>query len=161
MQDLRDKLLKAGLIDNTQKERVDAQVARKSDSRNGAAPKRRRRRKPRVDADAAGNNPSKLSILQAIEDHRVRGDTRGDEEFQFTLRDGRQRKLNLTREVAHGLVSGRFAIVEWGDVERHIIVEKAAVNPIREADEGAVRFYADLPPGDAAAAAVTVAQATA
>lgn len=143
MQDLREKLLAAGLVSETQKERADAQSARKASVRPGAPPKRRRRRKSATLApgENGSDDAPNAGILEAIEAHRLRGDTRGDEEFNFELRDGRLRKLLLTREVAHGLASGRFAIVEWGEPNRHIIVEKAAVDTIRHADAEAIRFY--------------------
>ncbi|MCA9555006.1 MAG: DUF2058 family protein [Myxococcales bacterium] len=150
MQSLRDQLLKAGLVTEDQVSKVEAADASKV--------RKKRRKKPSKPASerAPGSNgerrmpmprvmelnePSRLQIFQAIERHRVRGETRGEMEFYFKLRDGRVRKMFVSKEISGGLQSGRLAIVENGEPEKHIIVGCDAVSPIAEIDPGMVRFF--------------------
>jgi uncharacterized protein YaiL (DUF2058 family) len=162
MQNLRDQLLKAGLITEEQKTKAEAQLERKG-------PKRREESKPKAEAaqqpqqkqDQAQqapkiskkqlmkqpvnrmldlSDPKTLKIYQAIEAHRSRAETKGDMPFHFTLRDGRVRKMFVNRVTSEALESGKLAIVEDGDPNRHVIVDAQAVPLIREVDTEAVRF---------------------
>ena len=146
MQNLREKLAKAGLVSEDQVAKAEATASRRARERKKTGRPDSRRR-PRLDSNPAqGASPddeSTLRILRAIEQHRVRGDTRGEQEFHFELRDGRVRKLFLTRDVSHGLAAGRLAVVEWGEADRHIVVEREAVPKIRAVDGEAIRFFND------------------
>lgn len=149
MQSLRDKLLSAGLVSQEQAQKAEADVNRpkKKKRRSRNRPRRPDAAKAEAATKAAVNRmldlsePSKLAIAQAIEKHRVRGDTRGEMEFYFQLRDGRVRKMFVTKEVSGGLQSGRLAIVENGELDRHIIVSSEAVSEIRAHDAEVVRFH--------------------
>lgn len=86
------------------------------------------------------SDPGLLRIFQAIEQHRLREDSKGEIPFHFTLRDGRVRKMLVRQEIVDGLESGRLAIVESGQQDRHVIVTAEAAPAIREVDPEAVRF---------------------
>ena len=147
MQSLRDQLLKAGLVTEDQVSKVEAADANKIRKKRRKKPSKpatervpsgeKRVPIPRLDL----NEPSRQQISQAIERHRVRGETRGEMEFYFKLRDGRVRKMFVSKEISGGLQSGRLAIVENGEPEKHIIVGCDAVSPIAEIDPGMVRFF--------------------
>lgn len=147
MQNLRDKLLGAGLISEAEATKAEAAVERKA--RAGGGKRRRGGRGSAVgmlERQEVVQTPERLAIMQVIEEHRVRGDTRGIEEFHFEVRGGRIRKMFITREVAHGLTSGRMGIVEWGEPDRHILVAREAIDKIRALDHEAVRFFAEDQP---------------
>lgn len=147
MQSLRDQLLKAGLVTQEQasKAAADANRPRRKKRRNRS---RKPEGSPLSKNAAAGtarvvelSESSRLELFQAIERHRVRGETRGEMEHYFTLRDGRVRKMFVSKEISGGLQSGRLAIVENGEQERHIIVSSEAVPSIADIDPDAVRFH--------------------
>lgn len=141
MQSLRDQLLKAGLVTQEQVTKAETEQTkptrrRKRSSKKSAGPR------PVVPVKMPElSEPNRLALMQAIEEHRVRGDTRGEVEHYFTLRDGRVRRMYVTKEVYGGLVSGRLAIVEKGEIDRHIIVSAEALAVIRSIDVEAVRFH--------------------
>lgn len=163
MMSLRDQLLKAGLVTEDQVAKAEAATkkgGRRSpggrDRPRGQGPKpgqegaeaKPKQPQPSKKSDRPGlprmldmSDPIKLQILQAIEAHRVRVDTKGEVPFYFPLRDGRVRKMFVTQAVMGELEAGKLAIVEHGEVERHILVAAEAVSAIREADPEAVRFF--------------------
>lgn len=147
MQSLRDQLLKAGLV-------TKEQAAKAAADNNRPRRKKRRSRGKKANGGAEGgkvastmprvvelSDSHRLALFQAIEQHRVRGETRGEMEHYFTLRDGRVRKMFVSKEISGGLQSGRLAIVENGELERHIIVSSEAVPPISDIDPEAIRFH--------------------
>ena len=134
MQNLREKLVSAGLVTANDAAKAEVNKDRKS--------KRRRSRRRSSFNTPDGANPE---VLKVIESHRVRGDTRGDAEFNFENRDGTVGKLFVTKDIAHGLAAGRMAVVEFGGPQRHVLVEAAAVDAIRAADPAAIRFSSDQP----------------
>jgi uncharacterized protein YaiL (DUF2058 family) len=160
MQSLRDKLLEAGLVTREQADRAAAS-GKKGGKRPGG--ERGGDRGPPRDAAPAGeargprpqgrkvperpvrmldlSDPSRLGVLQAIETHRVREETLGEEQFFFTLRDGRVRRLFVSPATVARLEAGSLAIVENGEPEKHVLVEAGAVDPIRALDPEAVRFH--------------------
>lgn len=87
------------------------------------------------------SDPRLLKIFQAIEEHRLRESPKGDIPFHFPLRDGRVRKIFVKPSVSQGLEGGALAIVENGELDRHVIVAGDAVPIIREVDGDAIRFY--------------------
>jgi uncharacterized protein YaiL (DUF2058 family) len=131
MHSLRDHLLKAGLVTKEQAAKAEAE-------KNGKKKKRRPPKKPRM-IDLS--DPQRLKIQQAIESHKIRKETSGEIAFNFTLRDGRIRKMFVSKETQAGLVSGNLAIVENGEAESHIIVSSQALSVINDVDRDAVRFH--------------------
>src|SRR5688500_6499956 len=136
MHSLRDHLLKAGL--------VTKELAAKAEAEKSG--KKKKRRPPKKNGHDNGkpkthvpnrmldlSDPQRLKIQQAIESHKVRGDTKGEIAFNFTLRDGRIRKMFVSKEMQAGLGSGNLAIVENGEAESHIIVSSQALAQIGRA----------------------------
>jgi uncharacterized protein YaiL (DUF2058 family) len=142
MQNLREKLLSAGLV-------TEAQTAQAENSEKKKAQNSQRGRRGKTTSRAfvgtatATIDPKLLPALKAIEEHRIRGDVRGTEEFHFEDRTGTVRKMLVTKEIAHGLRAGRMAIVESGDQKRHVIVGSAAIHKIRSAEPQMVRSFND------------------
>ena len=142
MHSLRDHLLKAGLVT---KEQVAKAEAEKSGKKKKRRPKKNgggdRPRAQALNRMIDLSDPEKLKLAQAIESFRVRGDTRGEIAFNFTLRDGSIRKMFVSKEMQVGLEKGALAIVENGEVESHIIVSAEALSVIANVDRDAVRFH--------------------
>jgi uncharacterized protein YaiL (DUF2058 family) len=155
MQNLREQLLKAGLITEEQISDADARAEKEQAKKKRAPGKPRREEKKEPDRPKLSkkqlmkqplnrmldlSDPRLLKIFQAIEEHRLREDAKGEMPFHFTLRDGHVRKIMLTEQVVRALEKGELAIVESGEKDRHVIVRAEAVPIIREADADAVRF---------------------
>ncbi len=146
MQSMRDQLLKAGLVSEEQVTKVEAKEKQKKRKRRKPARPARAPEAPRPDVPRVVEMPEhdRISLSRTIERYRVRGDTRGEVEHYFTLRDGRVRKMFVTKEVSGGLVSGRLAIVENGEIDRHTIVDCAALREIGDINTSIVRFHNSL-----------------
>jgi uncharacterized protein YaiL (DUF2058 family) len=139
MHSLRDHLLKAGLVTKEQAARAEAEKSGKKKKRR---PKKNDKPKSQpVHRMIDLSDPQRLQLAQAIESHKVRGDTKGDIAFNFTLRDGRIRKMFVSKEMQAGLEKGALAIVENGEAESHIIVSAEALSVITTVDRDAVRFH--------------------
>ena len=143
MHSLRDHLLKAGLVTKEQAAKAEAE---KSGKRKKRRPKNKNGhdQKPRlqpINRMIDLSDPEKLKLAQAIESHKVRGDTTGEIAFNFTLRDGRIRKMFVSKEMQVGLEKGALAIVENGEVDHHIIVSADALPAITIVDREAIRFH--------------------
>jgi uncharacterized protein YaiL (DUF2058 family) len=148
MHSLRDHLLKAGLVTKEQAARAEAEKSGKKKKRR---PKKNGDQKQEMSSAVRSaqplhrmidlSDPQRLQLAQAIESHRVRGETKGEIAFNFTLRDGRIRKMFVSKEMQAGLEKGALAIVENGEVERHIIVSAEALPAITVVDRDAVRFH--------------------
>ncbi|MEE2903752.1 MAG: DUF2058 family protein [Myxococcota bacterium] len=140
MHNLREKLLSAGLVTEAQTTQIENLEKKKV--QNG---QKARRSKTSSRGASAGqshaSDPKLAPALKAIEEHRIRGDIRGTEEFHFEDRSRKVRRMYLTKEIAHGLRSGRIAIVESGDPHRHVIVGKAAIQKIFGVDREMVRYF--------------------
>lgn len=139
MQTLREQLLQAGLVTAEQAEKADDKTPAKSrrSRRSG-----RGRAKTGVDRAVDLEDPKRLAIMKAIEQHRLRDDHEGEIAFNFTTRgDIKIRKLFVNVRTAARLGAGELAIVENGNAQDHIIVTKEAVAPIRAVDPDAVRFH--------------------
>ena len=139
MQNLRDQLLKAGIV-------TKEQVAKAESEKSGKKKKKRRSKSDQKRPQPLNrmidlSDPQRLKMAQAIESHKVRGDTTGEIAFNFTLRDGRIRKMFVSKEMQAGLEKGALAIVENGEMESHIIVSAEALPTITTVDRNAVRFH--------------------
>lgn len=145
MHSLRDHLLKAGLVTKEQAARAEAEKSGKKKKRRPPKKNNGENGKPRVAQPLNRmidlSDPQRLKLAQAIEAHRVRGEVKGEIAFNFTLRDGRIRKMFISAEMQAGLENGRLAIVENGELESHIIVSAEALQAIAEVDRDAVRFH--------------------
>jgi uncharacterized protein YaiL (DUF2058 family) len=128
---------------DAQKQDPQKQDAQKQDAQKQPQPQKPSKKqlaKQPVNRMLDLSDPKMLKILQAIEANRVREETKGDISFHFTLRDGRVRKIYVNQVTSEGLEAGRLAIVEHGEIGRHVIVGAGALSSIREADAEAVRF---------------------
>lgn len=140
MHDLREQLLKAGLVTKDQVATAGGKASRPNKRKTGAGKSPRSastRPAPKIE------DPTTLAVMQAIERHRVRGETTGPVPFHFQLRSGKIRKLYINELTARKLESGAWAIVENGSSERHVIVTRDAVRLVADADPGALRFFND------------------
>ena len=140
MHNLREKLLSAGLVTEAQTTQIENLEKKKAQNGQKA---RRGHTSARGAAAGQGHiiDPKLAPAIKAIEEHRIRGDIRGTEEFHFEDRAQKVRRMYLTKEIAHGLRSGRIAIVESGDPQRHVIVGKAAIQKIYSIDREMVRYF--------------------
>jgi len=155
MQSLGDQLLKSGWVTEQQLKRVGDKSKKNASKRRKAVTGADRSGKGVKDRSSAASrrglssevravdlsDPSTLKISQAVERHRVRAEIRGEESFHFVLRDGRVRKMLVSKEVSAGLRDGHLAIVEHGDQERHAIVVAEAIQAIGAVDRDAIRFF--------------------
>lgn len=139
MTTLREQLLQAGLVTAEQAEKAEEPQRNKSrrSKRGGKA-----RRPDGLGRDVDLEDPKKLEVMRAIEQHRVRDSVEGEIAFNFTIRGGAKiRKLFVDIPTAAKLGSGALAIVENGNDQDHVIVTREAVAPIRAVDPDAVRFF--------------------
>jgi len=141
MHNLREKLLSAGFV--TEAQTAQAESSEKKKVPNGRNRRARTGTKPFTGTAEQAIDPTIAPAVKAIDDHRIRGDVRGTEEFHFEDRASVVRKMFVTKEIAHGLTAGRMAIVETGDQKRHVIVGANAISKIRTIDPAMVRFFND------------------
>ena len=139
MHNLREKLLSAGLVTEAQTTQIENLEKKKA--QNGQKARRGKTSSRGAAAGQGSIDPKLAPAIKAIEEHRIRGDIRGTEEFHFEDRSQKVRRMYLTKEIAHGLRSGRIAIVESGEPQRHVIVGKAAIQKIYSVDREMVRYF--------------------
>lgn len=142
MPTLREQLLQAGLVTAEQAEKSEEKNSNKSKSRRSKRGGRGRSKNP-LERSVDLEDPRRLQVMQAIEEHKLREDDyTGEIAFNFTTRgDTKIRKLFVNVKTAAKLGAGELAIVENGGEQEHIIVNKEAVDRIRAVDPDAVRFH--------------------
>jgi len=160
MQNLRDKLLKAGLV--TEKQAKDAErgqkkpagtvkqkqeaVSEEERQRRDAFAQREvelaeeRRKEAAKKAEARQQSERAHRLRQLVEASRVR-EAPGDVHFHFVKRSGKIGRLALTPETARLLESGAAAVVEDPGNPEHAVVPSEAAKRIFEVDRLAVRFW--------------------
>jgi uncharacterized protein YaiL (DUF2058 family) len=160
MQNLRDKLLKAGLV--TEKQAQEAERGNKK--MQGTVQKRQqavseeerqrseafalreaeqaeeRRKEAARKADARQQSERALRLRQLVEAHRLR-DGPGEVHFHFVKRSGKIGRLAVTPQTATLLESGAAAVVEDPGSPDHAVVPGEAAQRIYEVDRQAVRFW--------------------
>jgi uncharacterized protein YaiL (DUF2058 family) len=162
MQNLRDKLLKAGLVD--QKQVQDAERKGRSDKPKASfkerarvesdeerqrreafaareaeqAEERRKEAAKRAEARMQSERAHRLRAL--VEAHRLR-EPPGDSAFHFVKRSGKIARLALSAETAKLLETGAAAVVEDPGQPEHAVVPSEAAKRIYEVDKQAVRFW--------------------
>ncbi len=136
MQDMRDKLLKAGLVDKKQARKAKTEKRRKKKKRKKKghepqtadldAQRERYQEKQQQQADMARQRQQELNqqkaekeaqdrvrnLIKSGAEERVLGN---DRSFHFVGRDRRIRKLTTKHAIAERLDSGALAIVECDD----------------------------------------------
>ena len=169
MTDLRDQLLKAGLIDQQTKQQVDTAERRDKKKKKRKKKKKKQRAKEqgsdeqrlqawqdRVAAQAAENRARAAAEHAERESHERRNRLAnlvdawalritkpGNQRFCFVTREQRIRWLWVTAELAFELERGALAIVDNpGDTDLpHALVPRQAAERIRKLDPEAIRFW--------------------
>ncbi len=165
MQNLRDKLLKAGLVTKEESREAEEREAR---ARQAAAarPEAPRRRPPREAAPTRPLPPvPTLPLLPGSKAHHRQEATKqreldeklrdvvlltevpfevGAHPFHFVTRKGKLRRLELSEAQAAALESGQLAVVERQEPAQieHTLVPPEAAERMLELFPRAVRFYA-------------------
>jgi uncharacterized protein YaiL (DUF2058 family) len=159
MQNLRDKLLKAGLVDDKQvkeaeraqrpprkhREREQAVSAEEKQRRAAFAAREaelteERRKEAAKKAEARMQSERALRLRQLVEAHRIR-EAPGEVNFHFVKRSGKIGRLALSPETAKMLESGAAAVVEDPGAPEHAVVPADAAKRIYQVDPQAIRFW--------------------
>lgn len=143
MPTLREQLLQAGLVSAEQAEKAEERAANKGKARRSKRGGRGRGKAPSERAATEVEDPKRLEVMRAIEQHKLREDDySGEIAFNFTTRgDTKIRKLFVNVKTAAKLGAGELAIVEHSGSKEHIIVTRDAVDRIKAVDPDAVRFH--------------------
>jgi len=169
MQNLRDKLLKAGLVTADQAKQAEERKKTEAPNRHRSAPPERGERPRRNEAPPphearpdsripklpplpGSREHQRLVSKQQLElDRKIRDLVAaaqvpveaGEQTFYFVTRKGRLRRLELTAAQRERLEKGELAVVERpdpGQIE-HALVPAAAADELRKLSERAVRFF--------------------
>jgi uncharacterized protein YaiL (DUF2058 family) len=165
MQNLREKLLKAGLVSADQAKQAEDRKKAEETNRHRPAPERPHRpeaapphearpesRIPKLPPLPGSREHQRLISKQQVElDRRIRELVTsaqvalegGDQTFHFVTRKGRLRRLELTTGQREQLEKGELAVVERpdpGQIE-HALVPAAAADKLLALSERAVRFF--------------------
>ena len=162
MQNLRDKLLKAGLVsekqvsdskDSERKTRPQGNIKQRQDAHSEEEKQRReafaqheaeqaevRRKDAAKRAEAKAQSERAHKLKQLVEAHRMR-ELPGEVNFHFVRRSGKIARLALSPATAALLESGAAAVVEDPGQPEHAVVLSEAAKRIFEVDPKAVRFW--------------------
>ena len=159
MQNLRDKLLKAGLVtekqaneaERTQKapkkhrEREEKLSAEEEQRRAAFAAREaelaeERRKEAAKVAEARMQSERARRLRQLVEAHRLR-EAPGEVPFHFVRRSGKIGRLALSPETAKMLENGAAAVVEDPGSPEHAVVPAEAARRVYEVDPQAIRFW--------------------
>jgi uncharacterized protein YaiL (DUF2058 family) len=160
MQNLRDKLLKAGLV--TEKQAKEAErgehkpqgtVKQKQQALSEEERQRReafaqreaelaeeRRKEAAKRTEAREQSERAQRLRQLVATHRLR-EVPGDVNFHFVKRSGKIGRLAVSPETAKLLENGAAAVVEDPGNPEHAVVPGEAAKRIYEVDRQAVRFW--------------------
>lgn len=159
MQNLRDKLLKAGLVTEKQaqeaardqrppkkhREREQAESAEEKQrqeafrAREAELSEERRKEAAKV-AEARMQSERARKLRQLVEAHRIR-EKAGEVAFHFVKRSGKIGKLAVSPETAKLLESGAAAVVDDPGSPDHAVVPAEAAGRIYQVDAQAIRFW--------------------
>src|SRR5260370_14402271 len=161
MQNLRDKLLKAGIVSERQakeaerdqragrqrrhREREQAVSAEEEQRREGLAAgeaelAEERRKEAAKKAEARMQSERAHRLRQLVDTHRIR-EAPGEVNFHFVKRSGKVGRLALSAETAKMLESGAAAVGEDPGAAEHAVVPAAPPKRIHEVGAQAVRFW--------------------
>jgi len=157
MQNLRDKLLKAGLVTEKQAKEAEERPARKHrerEAKESAEEKQRReafaareaelaeerRRDAAKAAEARMQSERARQLRQIVESQRLR-EPPGETSFHFVKRSGKIARLAVSAETAKMLESGAAAVVEDPGQPEHAVVPAETARRIYEIDPKAIRFW--------------------
>jgi len=153
MQNLRDKLLKAGLVTAEQAKQADKPA--KPDRKKLEEERQRREAFAARDAELAEERKKELSKLQEARlqserAHKLRAlvqqfriqEPLGEVTFHYVKRSGKIGKLLLTAETAKLLEGGMAAVVEDPGQPDCVVVPSKAAEKFYAVDVKAIRFWA-------------------
>jgi uncharacterized protein YaiL (DUF2058 family) len=159
MQNLRDKLLKAGLVDEkqvkeaereqrpprTHREREKTESAEEKQRREAFAAREaeqaeERRKEAAKKAEARLQSERAHRLRQLVDTHRIR-EAPGEVSFHFVKRSGKIGRLAISAETAKMLESGAAAVVEDPGAPEHAVVPADAARRIYEVDPQGIRFW--------------------
>lgn len=161
MQDLRDKLLNAGLVSKKQarKSKTDKRRKKKQKGRKRAAAEldeqqQRYQQKMEQQAAEARQRQEQINLQRAARErlHQIRDLIRGNalrrflgdaQSFHFVGPDRRIRKLSTTHEIAQRIVAGSLAVVHCDDDPRrdYTLIEATAAQQLEQLDPGRILFW--------------------
>lgn len=160
MQNLRDKLLKAGLVSEKQaqeaardkrpapkshrarEEAVSAEERQRREAfaaREAELSEERRKEAAKV-AEAKMQSERARRLRQLVESHRIR-EAPGEVAFHFVKRSGKIGRLAVSPETAKLLESGGAAVVDDPGSPDHAVVPADAAKRVYEVDPAAIRFW--------------------
>ena len=159
MQNLRDTLLKAGLVSDKQvqeaarterppkrhREREDAQSVEEKQRREAFAAREaelgeERRKEAAKVAEAKMQSERARRLRQLVESNRLR-EAPGEVSFHFVKRSGKIGRLAISPATAKLLESGAAAVVDDPGSPDHAVVPAEAARRIYEVDPQAIRFW--------------------
>jgi uncharacterized protein YaiL (DUF2058 family) len=159
MQNLRDKLLKAGLVSEKQaqeaardqrpakkhREREEAQSVEEKQRREAFAAREaelaeEKRKEAAKVAEAKMQSERARRLRQLVESHRIR-EAPGEVPFHFVKRSGKIGRLALSPATAKLLESGGAAVVDDPGSPDHAVVPAEAAQRIYQVDPQAIRFW--------------------
>jgi uncharacterized protein YaiL (DUF2058 family) len=160
MQNLRDKLLKAGIVSEEQakqaekgqkkargtvKERERTESAEEKQRREAFALREaelaeERRKEAAKKAEARMQSERAHRLRQLVEANRLR-EPPGEVNFHFVKRSGKVGRVAVSPETAKLLEEGAAAVVEDPGQPEHAIVKSDAARRIYEVDPQAIRFW--------------------
>ena len=160
MQNLRDKLLKAGLVSDKQaqeaartdrppkkphREREEAQSVEEKQRRDAFAAREaevseERRKEAAKVAEAKMQSERARRLRQLVESNRLR-EAPGEVSFHFVKRSGKIGRLAISPETARLLESGGAAVVDDPGSPDHAVVPAEAAKRIYQVDPQAIRFW--------------------
>lgn len=164
-QDLRDKLLKAGLVDKKTKKRADhrARLKRTEDQKKGVdadaeleqkeleyekkveAQRRQDKERERDRHQEQLKRDKKHQALDLLKVRMFLPKSPGPVDFNFVSRSGGIRKLQVTKGIARDLDNGQLAIAQlpWG--EHFGLVRRDVALQLLSDDPSLVRFFVSDP----------------
>ena len=160
MQNLRDKLLKAGLVSEKQAQEAareqrppkqqhrarEQQVSREEQQRREAFAAREaelaeeRRKEAAKVAEARMQSERARRLRQLVESHRVKSE-KPEATFHYVRRSGKIGRLDVTLDLQGKLESGAAAVVEDPGSPDCAVVLADAARRIYEVDPQAIRFW--------------------
>jgi uncharacterized protein len=159
MQNLRDKLLKAGLVSEKQaqqaardqkppkqahrarEEQVSAEEQQRRDAfalREAEQAEERRKEAAKV-AEARMQSERARRLRQLVESNRI--PSKGEVTFHYVRRSGKIGRLDMSAELQQKLESGAAAVVEDPGSPDCAVVMADAAKRIYEVDPHAIRFW--------------------
>ncbi len=139
MSDLREQLLKAGLVSEGQVRKAARSAGAKGHEARKKGPRRGAQAAPR--AEPGGQGPAQARTLKRmLQSFRLAGNTRGTRRWYWERRDGTIPYLEINEAVAAKLEQGLAAIAE-DDEGRSCLIDAEGARKLEEAAPEWVRCF--------------------